>query len=75
MEWWSNGVVERWRDAAGGDREGKSPGTGFTPSHVPGIAILLLPIPIRSHKRIQQTSSSAPNRSPRAPAQPNNWLT
>src|ERR1017187_3992568 len=67
MEKWSSGVMECWGDATGGNRGNgvkKTSGSGLAPGRVPCIAIFLLPIPILSPKGIQQTSSSAPNRSP-----------
>ena len=46
-----------WGDEAGGNRGKKTSGPSLAPGHIPCIALVLLPIPIRSPKRIQQTVS------------------
>ncbi len=78
MEWWSppsaalstlrNAAEDGcWGDATGDNRgngEKKSPCPDFAPGPVPATTLVLFPIPIRSSKPNQKTSSSAPNRSP-----------
>jgi hypothetical protein len=62
-----NGVLERCSNGTGGNGESrgkKSRCPDFAPGLVPAIALVLLPIPIRSPKPIQQTSFSAPNHNP-----------